>query len=116
MRLLFCRNAVEGLGLCGQRLPEFDLISIEVIDPGKAAVGFIHCVLVRTFRCAINAPEMDHERDTNDADDERAAGASHWAHVPCVCGRNLPAVEADWAVRTVWSAFSLRVRERLCAE
>ena len=28
-------------GLCGQRLPELDLISIQVIDPGKAAVGFI---------------------------------------------------------------------------
>src|SRR6266852_1516468 len=30
------------LGLCGQRLPELNLIPIRVIDPGKATVGFIH--------------------------------------------------------------------------
>ncbi len=30
------------LGLCGQRLPELNLIAIRVIDPGKATVGFIH--------------------------------------------------------------------------
>jgi hypothetical protein len=30
------------LGLCGRRLPQLDLVSIEVIDPGKATVGFIH--------------------------------------------------------------------------
>jgi len=30
------------LGLCGQRLPELNLIPIQVIDPGKATVGFIH--------------------------------------------------------------------------
>jgi len=30
------------LGLDGRRLPELDLIPISVIDPGKAAVRFIH--------------------------------------------------------------------------
>ena len=30
------------LGLCGQRLPELNLVPIQVIDPGKATVGFIH--------------------------------------------------------------------------
>ena len=30
------------LGLCRQRLPELYLIPIQVIDPGKATVGFIH--------------------------------------------------------------------------
>ena len=30
------------LGLCGQRLPKLNLIPIQVIDPGKATVGFIH--------------------------------------------------------------------------
>jgi hypothetical protein len=29
------------LGFCG-RLPELNLIPIQVIDPGKTAVGFIH--------------------------------------------------------------------------
>ena len=29
------------LGLCGRRLPELNLIPIQVIDPGKATVGFI---------------------------------------------------------------------------
>ena len=33
------------LGLCG-RLPELDLISVEIIDPGKAAVGFIHSLWI----------------------------------------------------------------------
>src|SRR5208282_2954196 len=35
-----CRGRPLGLG--GQRLPELNLIAIQVIDPGKAAVGFIH--------------------------------------------------------------------------
>src|ERR1700693_2741190 len=35
-----CRG--RPLGLCGQRLPELNLIPIQVIDPGKATVGFIH--------------------------------------------------------------------------
>jgi hypothetical protein len=30
------------LGLCGQRLPELNLVSIRIIDPGKATVGFVH--------------------------------------------------------------------------
>jgi len=29
------------LGLSRRRLPEFNLISIQVIDPGKATIGFI---------------------------------------------------------------------------
>jgi hypothetical protein len=37
------------LGLCGQRLPELNLISIRVIDPGKAAVGFIHSFGVNLY-------------------------------------------------------------------
>ncbi len=44
---------VEGggrpLGLCGQRLPELNLISIRVIDPGKATVGFIHSFGVNLY-------------------------------------------------------------------
>ena len=28
--------------LCGRRLPQLNLIPIQVIDPGKATVGFIH--------------------------------------------------------------------------
>ena len=39
-RLSECRG--RPLGLCRQRLPELDFIPVQVIDPGKAAVGFIH--------------------------------------------------------------------------
>src|SRR5258707_11375106 len=37
------------LGLCGERLPEFDLVPIQVIDPGKATVGFIHSFGVNLY-------------------------------------------------------------------
>ena len=37
------------LGLCGQRLPELNLIPIRVIDPGKATVGFIHSFGVNLY-------------------------------------------------------------------
>ena len=37
------------LGLCGQRLPELNLIPIQVIDPGKATVGFIHSFGVNLY-------------------------------------------------------------------
>jgi len=36
-----CQYSRRPLGLCGQRLPELNLIPILVIDPGKATVGFI---------------------------------------------------------------------------
>jgi len=36
------------LGLCG-RLPELNLIPIQVIDPGKATVGFIHSFGVNLY-------------------------------------------------------------------
>ena len=42
----FFRNL---LGLCGQRLPELNLIPIQVIDPGKATVGFIHSFGVNLY-------------------------------------------------------------------
>src|ERR1700722_17077243 len=37
------------LRLCGQRLPELNLIPIQVIDPGKATVGFIHSLGVNLY-------------------------------------------------------------------
>ena len=37
------------LGLCGRRLPELNLIPIQVIDPGKATVGFIHSFGVNLY-------------------------------------------------------------------
>jgi hypothetical protein len=37
------------LGLCGLRLPELNLIPIQVIDPGKATVGFIHSFGVNLY-------------------------------------------------------------------
>ena len=44
---------VEGsgrpLGLCGQRLPELNFIPIQVIDPGKATVGFVHSFGVNLY-------------------------------------------------------------------
>jgi hypothetical protein len=46
-RLRNCRG--RPLGLCGQRLPELDLIPIRVIDPGKATVGFIHSFGVNLY-------------------------------------------------------------------
>src|SRR6266404_8669420 len=46
-RLSKCRG--RPLGLCGQRLPELNLISIQVIDPGKATVGFIHSFGVNLY-------------------------------------------------------------------
>ena len=39
----------KGLGLCGQRLPQLNLIPIQVIDPGKATVGFIHSFGVNLY-------------------------------------------------------------------
>ena len=39
----------KALGLCGQRLPELNLIPIQVIDPGKATVGFIHSFGVNLY-------------------------------------------------------------------
>jgi len=39
----------QPLGLCGQRLPELNLIPIRVIDPGKATVGFIHSFGVNLY-------------------------------------------------------------------
>ena len=46
-RLSNCRG--RPLGLCGQRLPELNLIPIQVIDPGKATVGFIHSFGVNRY-------------------------------------------------------------------
>ncbi len=43
------KYSVRPLGLCGQRLPEFNLIPIQVIDPGKATVGFIHSFGVNLY-------------------------------------------------------------------
>jgi len=37
------------LGLGGWRLPELNLIPIQVIDPGKATVGFIHSFGVNLY-------------------------------------------------------------------
>src|SRR5712692_260196 len=37
------------LGLCGLRLPELNLIPIQVIDPGKATVGFIRSFGVNLY-------------------------------------------------------------------
>src|SRR5260370_28751814 len=37
------------LRLCGQRLPELNLIPIQVIYPGKATVGFIHSFGVNLY-------------------------------------------------------------------
>src|ERR1017187_6773455 len=37
------------LGLCGRRLPELNLIPIQVIDPGKATVGFTHSFGVNLY-------------------------------------------------------------------
>lgn len=34
------------LGLCGQWLPELNLIPVQVVDPGEATVGFIHSSVV----------------------------------------------------------------------
>ena len=42
----FCHRP---LGLCGRRLPELNLIPIQVIDPGKATVGFIHSFGVNLY-------------------------------------------------------------------
>ena len=44
------------LGLCG-RLPELNLIPIRVIDPGKAAVGFIHSFGVNLYSLLFQAVE-----------------------------------------------------------
>ena len=41
------------LGLCGQRLPELNLIPIQVIDPGKATVGFIRSFGVNLYALLI---------------------------------------------------------------
>ncbi len=37
------------LGLCGQWLPELNLVPIQIIDPGKATVGFIHSFGVNLY-------------------------------------------------------------------
>ena len=37
------------LGLRGRRLPELNLVPIQVIDPGKATVGFIHSFGVNLY-------------------------------------------------------------------
>src|SRR5436853_7882434 len=58
------------LGLCG-RLPELNLIPIQVIDPGKATVGFIHSFGVNLYALLFYTVEqsiqivhdvVDHER------------------------------------------------------
>src|SRR5215471_20302046 len=58
-------------GLCGQRLPELNLIPVRVIDPGKATVGFIHSFGVNLYSFLFQAVEqsiqivhdvVDHER------------------------------------------------------
>ena len=46
---LCTRGSGRPLGLCGQRLPELNLISIRVIDPGKATVGFVHSLGVNLY-------------------------------------------------------------------
>src|SRR5262249_29403532 len=43
-----CLSAGSPLRLC-DRLPELNLIPIQVIDPGKAAVGFIHSFVVNLY-------------------------------------------------------------------
>ena len=43
------RGGCYALGFCGRRLPELNLIPIQVIDPGKATVGFIHSVGVNLY-------------------------------------------------------------------
>ena len=42
-------SSYQALGLCGRRLPKLDLIPLNVIDPGKAAVGFIHALGVNLY-------------------------------------------------------------------
>jgi hypothetical protein len=46
---------ISPLWLCGRRLPKLNLIAIQVIDPGKAAVGFIHSFGVNLYSCVIGA-------------------------------------------------------------
>jgi len=36
------QSVLHKSGLCGQRLPELNLVPIQIIDPGKSTVGFIH--------------------------------------------------------------------------
>src|SRR6185295_12660323 len=59
------------LGLCGRWLPELNLIPIQVIDPGKATVGFVHSFGVDLYSLLFQAVEqsiqivhdvVDHER------------------------------------------------------
>src|SRR6185436_19578704 len=58
-------------GRCGRRLPELNLVPVEVIDPGKATVGFIHTLGVDLDSLFFQAVEqgiqivhdvVDHER------------------------------------------------------
>ena len=48
VRVILCRR-YRLLGFCWQRLPELNLVSIRVIDPGKATVGFIHSFVVDLY-------------------------------------------------------------------
>ncbi len=45
----FSKCSGTPLGLCGLGLPELNLIPIQVIDPGKATVGFIHSFGVNLY-------------------------------------------------------------------
>src|SRR5580704_17376205 len=62
------------LGLCGQRLPELDLISIQVIDPGKATVGFIRSFGVNLYSLLFQAVEQSIQIAHDVVDHERLRG------------------------------------------
>src|ERR1700722_7936560 len=64
------------LWLFGQRLPELNLVSIRVIDPGKAAVGFIHSLVVNLYALLFQAVEQSVEIVDDVVDHERGMGGA----------------------------------------
>src|ERR1039458_2549168 len=62
------------LGLCGRRLPELNLIPIQVIDPGKATVGFIHSFGVNLYSLLFQAVEQSIQIVHDVVDHERLGG------------------------------------------
>src|SRR5258706_189312 len=64
------------LGLRGQRLPELDLISVQVIDPGKTTVGLIHSFGIESKMLRIPFAHLitisRFEEDTSDSKDAPA--------------------------------------------
>src|ERR1700719_3179554 len=74
------------LGLCGQRLPELNLIPIQVIDPGKATVGFIHSFGVNLYALLFQAVEQSIQVIHDVVDHQRLAG---W-YVVSGAGENTP--------------------------